>query len=76
VSSAILHRTGEFERRAQKRCFPIANADFPYVLSTFAFEPIRLNARFGWRRRVEAERPPPRPVLGSAPSSTRKGGSR
>jgi hypothetical protein len=27
-----------------------------YVLSTFVFEPIRWNARFGWRRMVEAER--------------------
>jgi hypothetical protein len=87
--SALLHRTGEFERRAQKRYddtdiivseltehgydsargeaalarmnaihgrFRIANADFLYVLSTFVFEPIRFNARFGWRRMVEAER--------------------
>jgi hypothetical protein len=29
--------------------FQIANADFLYVLSTFVFEPIRWNARFGWR---------------------------
>jgi hypothetical protein len=29
--------------------FQIANADFLYVLSTFIFEPIRWNARFGWR---------------------------
>jgi mpaB/rubber oxygenase-like protein len=81
--SALLHRTGEFERRAQKRYddtdiivsellehgydsergrkalarlneihgrFTIANDDFLYVLSTFVFEPIRFNRRFGWRR--------------------------
>ena len=36
--------------------FPIANADFLYVLSTFVFEPIRWNERFGWRRMIEAER--------------------
>src|SRR5262245_20363354 len=80
--SALLDRTGEFARRAQKRyddtdllvselmewgcdsdCgrralrrinqlhgrFAIANDDFRYVLSTFIFEPIRWNARFGWR---------------------------
>ena len=87
--SALLHRTGEFERRAQKRYddtdiivsemmehgyeserggaalarmnaihgrFKIANEDFLYVLSTFVFEPIRFNARFGWRRMIETER--------------------
>jgi hypothetical protein len=86
--SALLHRTGEFERRAQKRYddtdiivselvehgyesergraalarmnaihgrFTIANEDFLYVLSTFVFEPIRFNARFGWRRMTERE---------------------
>lgn len=36
--------------------FRIANEDFLYVLSTFVFEPIRWNARFGWRRFTEAER--------------------
>jgi hypothetical protein len=36
--------------------FAIANEDFLYVLSTFVFEPIRWNARFGWRRMVEQER--------------------
>jgi hypothetical protein len=87
--SALLHRTGEFERRAQKRYddtdiivsemmeygydserggaalarmnaihgrFKIANEDFLYVLSTFVFEPIRFNARFGWRRMTEREK--------------------
>jgi hypothetical protein len=87
--SALLHRTGEFERRAQKRYddtdiivsemlehgydsergraalakmngihgrFTIANEDFLYVLSTFVFEAIRFNARFGWRRMIEKEK--------------------
>ena len=36
--------------------FEIANDDFLYVLSTFVFEPIRWNERFGWRRYVEQER--------------------
>jgi hypothetical protein len=87
--SALLHRTGEFERRAQKRyddtdiivCeliergydtergtralrrmnqlhgrFAISNDDFLYVLSSFIYEPIRWNARFGWRPMCEPER--------------------
>src|SRR6266568_2943886 len=36
--------------------FDIANEDFLYVLSTFVYEPIRWNERFGWRRLVEQER--------------------
>ena len=36
--------------------FEIANEDFLYVLSSFVFEPIRWNARFGWRPLVESER--------------------
>src|SRR5206468_7386433 len=36
--------------------FEIANEDFLYVLSTFVFEPIRWNARFGWRPLVDHER--------------------
>jgi len=36
--------------------FRIANEDFLYVLSTFVYEPIRWNARFGWRRFSEVER--------------------
>jgi len=36
--------------------FSISNADFLYVLSTFVFEPIRWNERFGWRRMTEGER--------------------
>lgn len=87
--AALLDRTGEFFRRAQKRYddtdiivselmewgyesergtrairrmnqlhgrFAIANEDFLYVLSTFMFEPIRWNERFGWRQMCEIER--------------------
>ena len=35
--------------------FEIANEDFLYVLSTFVFEPVRWNRRFGWRPLVEQE---------------------
>ncbi len=53
---------GERGRRAIERMnaiharFRIANEDFQYVLSTFVFEPIRWNARFGWRTMTEAEK--------------------
>jgi hypothetical protein len=86
--STLLHRTGEFSRRSQKRYddtdiivsellergydsergkralrrlnqlhgrFAIANDDFLYVLSTFVFEPIRWNEKFGWRLLCEQE---------------------
>jgi hypothetical protein len=49
-------------RRALRRMnqlhgrFDIANDDFLYVLSTFVYEPIRWNARFGWRPLCEQER--------------------
>lgn len=49
-------------RRALRRMnqlhgrFAIANEDFLYVLSTFVFEPIRWNARFGWRPTCAQER--------------------
>jgi hypothetical protein len=36
--------------------FNIANEDFLYVLSTFIYEPIRWNARYGWRPMCEQER--------------------
>ncbi|HYJ16925.1 MAG TPA: oxygenase MpaB family protein [Candidatus Limnocylindria bacterium] len=36
--------------------FAIANEDFLYVLSTFVYEPIRWNQRFGWRAMNEVER--------------------
>ena len=35
--------------------FKIINDEFLYVLSTFVFEPVRWNARFGWRRHHENE---------------------
>ena len=53
---------GERGRRAIARMnaiharFRIANDDFLYVLSTFVFEPIRWNARFGWRLMTEPEK--------------------
>jgi hypothetical protein len=49
-------------RAAQRRMnqiharFDIPNDLYLYVLSTFVFEPIRWNARFGWRRQTETER--------------------
>ena len=36
--------------------FEIADQDFLYVLSSFVFEPIRWNARFGWRPLIETEK--------------------
>jgi hypothetical protein len=36
--------------------FAIANEDFLYVLSTFVYELVRWNARFGWRPLCEQER--------------------
>jgi hypothetical protein len=36
--------------------FSIDNDDFRYVLSTFIYEPIRWNARFGWRAMCEQEK--------------------
>ena len=35
---------------------PIPNDEFIYVLSTFVFEPIRWNERFGWRPLLEQEK--------------------
>jgi hypothetical protein len=49
-------------RRALRRInqqhgrFAIANEEFLYVLSTFVYEPIRWNRRFGWRVMSETER--------------------
>jgi hypothetical protein len=48
---AALRRMNRLHQR-----FAITNADYLYVLSTFIFEPIRWNERFGWRRMVEQER--------------------
>lgn len=36
--------------------FPISNEDFLYVLSSFIYEPIRWNERFGWRLFSETEK--------------------
>jgi hypothetical protein len=36
--------------------FEISNEDILYVLSSFVFEPIRWNARFGWRPLIETEK--------------------
>jgi hypothetical protein len=49
-------------RRALRRMnqlhgrFAISNDDFRYVLSTFVFEPLRWNARYGWRLMSAQER--------------------
>jgi hypothetical protein len=48
---AALRRMNQLHGR-----FAISNEDFLYVLSTFVFEPIRWNERFGWRRMCPAER--------------------
>ena len=48
---AALRRMNQLHGR-----FAIANEDFLYVLSTFVYEPIRWNERFGWRRMCEQER--------------------
>ncbi|MGH2429115.1 MAG: oxygenase MpaB family protein [Candidatus Limnocylindria bacterium] len=36
--------------------YAISNVDFLYVLSTFVYEPVRWNARFGWRPLTEKEK--------------------
>lgn len=48
---AALRRMNRIHHR-----FAISNDDYLYVLTTFIFEPIRWNARFGWRRLTERER--------------------
>jgi hypothetical protein len=48
---AALRRMNQLHGR-----FAIANEDFLYVLSTFVFEPIRWNARYGWRPMCDQER--------------------
>ena len=48
--------------------FEISNEDFLYVLSSFVFEPIRWNARFGWRPLIETEK------LATFDSGARSGG--
>jgi len=64
IVSELMERGYESERgkRALRRMnqlhgrFAIANEDFLYVLSTFIYEPIRWNGRFGWRPLCEQER--------------------
>lgn len=48
---AALRRMNQLHGR-----FQIANEDFLYVLSTFVYEPIRWNERYGWRLMCEQER--------------------
>jgi hypothetical protein len=50
---AALRRMNQIHGRFGRR---IPNNQFLYVLSTFIFEPVRWNARFGWRPLVEKER--------------------
>lgn len=40
----------------QHRRYVIPNDEYIYTLTTFVFEPIRWNARFGWRALTEKER--------------------
>lgn len=64
IVSELLEQGYDSERgkRALRRMnqlhgrFSIANDDFLYVLSTFVYEPIRWNERFGWRLMCEQER--------------------
>ncbi len=49
--SQALQRMNAIHRR-----FKIDNADFLYVLSTFIYDPIRWNQRFGWRQMCEQEK--------------------
>jgi len=51
LGRAALRRMNQIHGR-----FEIANDDLLYVLSTFVFEPIRWNARFGWRPLCNQER--------------------
>jgi hypothetical protein len=46
-----IRRMNQIHRR-----FEISNDDFLYVLSTFIYEPIRWNARFGWRKLTDIEK--------------------
>jgi hypothetical protein len=64
IVSELMEHGYDSERgqRAQRRMnqlhgrFAILNDDFRYVLSTFIYEPIRWNARFGWRPMIEHEK--------------------
>ena len=48
---AALRRINQMHGR-----YPIPNDEFLYVLSTFVFEPIRWNERFGWRPLLRQEK--------------------
>ena len=48
---AALRRMNQLHAR-----YAIPNDEFLYVLSTFVFEPIRWNARFGWRPLTDREK--------------------
>ena len=48
---AALRRINQMHGR-----YPIPNDEFLYVLSTFVFEPIRRNERFGWRPLLREEK--------------------
>jgi mpaB/rubber oxygenase-like protein len=48
---AALRRMNQMHGR-----YPIPNDEFLYVLSTFVFEPIRWNQRFGWRPLLPEEK--------------------
>ncbi len=48
---AALRRMNQIHRR-----YAISNEDYLYVLSTFIYEPVRWNARFGWRVVTEKEK--------------------
>jgi mpaB/rubber oxygenase-like protein len=48
---AALRRINQMHGR-----YPIPNDEFLYVLSTFVFEPIRWNERFGWRPLLRKEK--------------------
>ena len=48
---AALRRINQMHGR-----YPIPNDEFLYVLSTFVFEPIRWNKRFGWRPLLHQEK--------------------
>lgn len=48
---------GAIRRMNQQHArYPIPNDEYLYTLSTFIFEPIRWNARFGWRRMLPVEK--------------------
>ncbi|MCA9836557.1 MAG: DUF2236 domain-containing protein [Trueperaceae bacterium] len=48
---AALRRMNQMHGR-----YPISNDEFLYVLTTFVFEPIRWNARYGWRKLSKHEK--------------------